>query len=72
VSDWVTPLPSGALTGRALMGEGCVELRRLRAAVEAAGYEGPVEVEIFNEDVWRTPGDVLLPDLLARYRAHVA
>jgi sugar phosphate isomerase/epimerase len=72
VSDWVTPLPAGALTGRALMGDGCVELRRLREAVDASGYTGPVEVEIFNESIWQTPGNELLPQLAERYLTYVA
>jgi sugar phosphate isomerase/epimerase len=72
VSDWVTPLPAGALTGRAPMGDGCIELRRLREAVDAAGYDGPIEIEIFNERLWRSPGDGLLADLITRYRIHVA
>jgi len=29
-----------------------IELRRLRGLVEAAGYAGPIEVEIFNRAVW--------------------
>ena len=56
VSDWPVPLP-GILMGRALMGAGVIELRRLRRAVEAASYTGPIEVEIFNDQVWRDAGD---------------
>ena len=48
VCDWVTPLPAGVLLGRALPGDGCIELRRLREAVDAAGYAGPIEVEVFS------------------------
>jgi sugar phosphate isomerase/epimerase len=32
-----------------MMGDGVIELRRQRRAVEEAGYAGPIEVEIFNE-----------------------
>ena len=28
-----------------------------RAAVEAAGYDGPVEVEVINRAAWERPGD---------------
>jgi sugar phosphate isomerase/epimerase len=71
VCDWVTPLPEGALTGRGLMGDGVIDLRGLRATVEAAGWTGPIEVEIFN-DRWRErPGDELLDLLVERYRGHV-
>ena len=41
VSDWLAP-PPDHLLGRGLMGDGVIELRRLRAAVEAAGYTGPM------------------------------
>ena len=62
VSDWIVPLPD-LLKGRGMMGKGVIELRRLRAAVESAGYQGPIEVEIFNEEIWSTPLDRLLGDI---------
>ena len=42
------------------MGDGPIEIRRIREAVDAAGYTGPIEVEIFNEDIWNAPGDEVL------------
>jgi sugar phosphate isomerase/epimerase len=72
VSDWVVPLPADQLLGRAMMGDGAIELRRLREACDAAGYDGPVEVEIFNQRVWDTPGRQVFDTALARYREHVA
>src|SRR5947209_7251476 len=60
VSDWSVPLP-GILMGRSMMGDGVIELRRLRTAVEAAGYTGPIEVEIFNDEIWQTADDRLIP-----------
>jgi sugar phosphate isomerase/epimerase len=60
IADWTTPLPEGVLTGRALPGEGCVEIGRLWRAVLDAGYAGPVEVEIFNTDLWARPGEEIL------------
>jgi sugar phosphate isomerase/epimerase len=71
VADWVTPLPAGALTGRGMLGAGCVELRRLREAVDAAGYDGPIEVEIFNEELWARPGAEVLAEVVARFAEHV-
>jgi sugar phosphate isomerase/epimerase len=59
VSDWLVP-PPDHLLGRGMMGDGVIELRRLREAVDAAGYAGPIEVEIFNQQVWDTPGDEVL------------
>ncbi|HYE72805.1 MAG TPA: sugar phosphate isomerase/epimerase family protein [Blastocatellia bacterium] len=66
VSDWLVPLPD-VLLGRGMMGDGVIELRRLRAAVEAAGYNGPIEVEIFNRKIWDTPGDKVLAQMKERY-----
>jgi sugar phosphate isomerase/epimerase len=60
LADWATPLPAGVLTGRALPGDGCVELARLWRAVAAAGYTGPVEVEVFNDTLWQRPGEEIL------------
>lgn len=72
VADWVTPLPAGVLLGRGLPGEGCVELRRFREAVDAAGYTGPIEVEVFDEALWARPPREVLNDALAGYAEHVA
>jgi sugar phosphate isomerase/epimerase len=71
-ADWITPLPEGVLLGRALPGEGCIELRRFREAVDAAGYTGPVEVEVFHADLWARPGAEILADTITAYRDHVA
>lgn len=70
VNDWIVP-PPDLLKGRGMMGDGVIELRRIRAAVEAAGYTGPIEVEIFNQGIWDTPGDQVLPLMRQRYLAHV-
>jgi sugar phosphate isomerase/epimerase len=72
VSDWVVPLPADTLLGRGMMGDGSIELRRLREACDAAGYTGPVEVEIFNQDLWDAPGQDVFDLALARYHEHVA
>ncbi|MDP9797937.1 sugar phosphate isomerase/epimerase [Catenuloplanes nepalensis] len=71
-ADWITPLPEGVLLGRGLPGEGVIELRRFREAVDAAGYTGPVEVEVFHADVWARPGAEVLAETLDRYLTHVA
>jgi sugar phosphate isomerase/epimerase len=53
-----------------MMGNGVIEIRRLREAVEAAGYMGPIEVEIFNRQIWDTPGDVVMELMKERYLEH--
>jgi sugar phosphate isomerase/epimerase len=71
VSDWPVPLP-GILMGRAMMGHGVIELRRLRQAVDDAGYNGPIEVEIFNEEVWKSADSSLLQQIQQSFLQHVA
>jgi sugar phosphate isomerase/epimerase len=70
VSDWPVPLP-GILMGRAMMGDGVIELRNLRQAVDAAGYNGPIEVEIFNEEIWKSADDGLLELIQRRFVENV-
>ena len=70
ISDWIVPLPD-VLFGRGMMGDGVIELRRLRTAVDAAGYAGPIEVEIFNRGINAMPGDEALALMKARYQRHV-
>ncbi|MBM0236211.1 sugar phosphate isomerase/epimerase [Micromonospora sp. ATA32] len=71
-ADWITPLPEGVLLGRGLPGEGCVQLRRFREAVDATGYTGPVEVEVFHAGLWSRPGREVLEASIAGYLEHVA
>jgi sugar phosphate isomerase/epimerase len=68
VSDWLAP-PPDHLLGRGVMGDGFIEIRRLREAVDAAGYAGPIEVEIFNQKVWDMPGEEALALVKERYLA---
>ncbi len=70
VCDWLVPTPD-MLLGRGMMGDGVIELRKLRQAVEKAGYQGPIEVEIFNQVIWDTPGDEVLQLMGARYLEYV-
>jgi sugar phosphate isomerase/epimerase len=66
VSDWPVPLP-GILMGRTMMGEGVIELDRIRSAVDRAGYTGPIEVEIFNQKIWDQAGDQVLELMKRRF-----
>jgi sugar phosphate isomerase/epimerase len=70
VSDWPVPLPD-ILMGRDMMGNGIIDLRRLRTLVDAAGYTGPIEVEIFNRTIWDSPGDETLARIIQSYLAYV-
>ncbi|MEU1369582.1 sugar phosphate isomerase/epimerase family protein [Streptomyces sp. NPDC005803] len=70
LADWITPLPAGVLLGRGQLGDGSVDFRAFRTAVEATGFDGPVEVEIFNEDLWARDGAEVLAEVAARYAEH--
>ena len=54
VNDWLAATQH-TLLERGMMGDGIIELRRLRALVDAAGYDGPIEVEILNPAIWDLP-----------------
>jgi sugar phosphate isomerase/epimerase len=70
INDW--PVPNEyPLMSRAMMGDGVIELRRIRSAVDEAGYTGPIEVEIFNQAIWDTPGREILALMEDRYVEHV-
>jgi sugar phosphate isomerase/epimerase len=70
VNDWLVPLPD-PLLGRGMMGDGVIDIRSIRAAVEQAGYAGPIEVEIFNQTIWDTPGDEVLKLICERFVEYV-
>lgn len=70
VCDWLDPLPD-VLLGRGMMGDGPIDFRFLRQEVEAAGYEGPIEVEIFNADIWERPGEEVVAEMVDRFSEHL-
>lgn len=71
LADWTTPLPAGVLLGRGQLGDGAVDLRCFRRLVDAAGYDGPIEVELFNEALWARDGAEVLAETADRYVRHV-
>jgi sugar phosphate isomerase/epimerase len=71
ICDWITPLPADTLLARGMMGDGHIDFRPLRSAVEKAGYQGDVEVEIFNADVWAADPDTVVATMIDRYRTEV-
>jgi sugar phosphate isomerase/epimerase len=63
LSDWREP--TRGHNDRLVMGDGVIPLDRIVAALDAAGYDGYYDVEIFSEDLWQSE----YPALLARCRA---
>jgi sugar phosphate isomerase/epimerase len=71
ICDWITPLPADTLLARGMMGDGHIDFRLLRSAVEKAGYDGDTEVEIFNADIWAADPDTVVATMIDRYRTEV-
>lgn len=59
------------LTDRGLMGEGCVDIKGIRHAVEAAGFKGFSEVEVFSEQHWREDQNAYLAEVVRAFTQHV-
>ncbi|MGJ7555032.1 sugar phosphate isomerase/epimerase family protein [Variovorax sp. RB3P1] len=71
VCDWLTPTRD-LLSDRGMMGDGVVELKKIRGWVEDAGFAGFSEVEIFsNLDWWQRPGGETLDACIDRHRSAV-
>ncbi|MEU6510803.1 sugar phosphate isomerase/epimerase family protein [Streptomyces sp. NPDC046942] len=72
LADWTTPLPEGVLNGRGQIGDGAIDMREWRGYVEAAGYTGPIEVELFNDALWARDGREVLAETAERFVEHMA
>ncbi|MGW5362260.1 sugar phosphate isomerase/epimerase family protein [Actinopolymorpha pittospori] len=67
VCDFNLPIPADALLARGMMGDGVIDFRPFREAVDATGYTGDIEVEIFNADVWAADPDEVIATMIRRY-----
>ncbi len=71
VCDWLTPTRD-LLNDRGMMGDGVIALRKIRSQMEAAGFSGFAEVEIFSTlDWWQRPGTEVLDTCIARHKSAV-
>jgi sugar phosphate isomerase/epimerase len=70
VCDWLVPTRD-ILNDRGMMGDGVIEIKRLRAAVEAQGFDGYSEVEIFSHEWWERPMEEVLRTCIERHRSVV-
>lgn len=69
ICDWLVPT-TDMLLDRGMMGDGVIDLKAIRAMIEAAGYHGPQEVEIFSrENWWKRPGDEVVATCLERFES---
>ena len=67
ICDWLVPTRH-LLTDRGMMGDGVIDFPAIRRMIEAAGYHGVQEVEIFSEGWWARPGDEVLSVVMERFR----
>jgi len=68
LSDWLVPT-TDLLLDRGMMGDGVIDLPLIRSWMEAAGYRGPHEVEIFSErNWWKRDPDEVLATCVARHQ----
>jgi sugar phosphate isomerase/epimerase len=70
VCDWLVPT-THLLEDRGMMGDGVIDLKAVRTAVEAAGFAGFSEVEIFSQHWWSKPMDEVLQTCIQRHRTVV-
>jgi sugar phosphate isomerase/epimerase len=70
VCDWMVPTKD-ILNDRGMMGDGVIDIRSLRSAVEAEGFSGYCEIEIFSNDWWGKPIDEVLQICIERHRTVV-
>ena len=70
VCDWLVPTRD-MLNDRGMMGDGVIDIKAVRAAVEAQGFSGYAEIEIFSHDWWDKPIDDVLRTCIARHRTVV-
>jgi len=60
ICDWLVPTRD-LLNDRGMMGDGVIDLPLIRGWMDAAGYRGMHEVEIFSaQDWWKRDGDEVL------------
>lgn len=69
ICDWKVPT-TDFLLDRGLMGEGCIPIKKIRSWVEAAGFNGFNEVEIFSTSYWKKDQAAFLKKIMTAYKEH--
>lgn len=72
VCDWNTPIAADPLLSRGYPGDGHIDFASLTRAVDAAGYTGDIECEIFNQEIWDSPYGEVAARSLSEYDRLVA
>lgn len=66
ICDWNIPT-TDFLNDRGLMGDGCIDVPKIRTWVEAAGFKGYHEVEVFSDKYWATDQNAYLDKIKQAY-----
>jgi sugar phosphate isomerase/epimerase len=69
ICDWKVPT-SDLLLDRGLMGEGCIPVKKIRSWVEATGFNGFNEVEIFSTNFWKEDQADFLGKIVHAYKEY--
>lgn len=72
VCDFNLPIARDALLSRGFMGDGVIDFAMIGQWVAEAGYQGIVEVEIFNQDIWEQPFAQVIETVKDRFATLVA
>lgn len=67
VCDFNLPIAADALLSRGMMGDGVIDFPTITSWVKEAGYAGPIEVEIFNQEIWDGDNAATLETMKERY-----
>ncbi len=67
ICDWRTPTRD-LLLDRVIMGDGCIPVREIRGWVEATGFSGFNEVEIFSNELWGGDQHAHLQKIVSAYQ----
>jgi sugar phosphate isomerase/epimerase len=70
VCDWLVPT-TDLLNDRGMTGDGVIDIRKVRGWVEAQGFDGFCELEIFSHRWWTRPMDEVLATAIERHTAAV-
>jgi sugar phosphate isomerase/epimerase len=69
ICDWLVPT-TDLLLDRGMMGDGVIDLPKIRRWIEAAGFSGPQEVEIFSANTWwQRPGPEVIATCIDRFHS---
>jgi sugar phosphate isomerase/epimerase len=69
ICDWKLPT-TDFLLDRGIMGEGCIPVKKIRSWVEATGFKGFNEVEIFSAAYWKEDQADYLQKIIKAYKEH--